>query len=303
MPIQRKPADHRTQKPPPLDPAYRARTLDDSDLIRDLSMQGLLDARGRQAPQAAYTRVGQVSNYGGATINQGPQDQFRSRELGLADRMLGIASGQQRGAGEIAAMRQGNAAIAQQQGMARMNRGGNSALAARSAARNAGNIGLDTAGLAREAALRDQQMASQTAAGLLAQGRGADIGMATSQAGLQQQAGLASMDANNQRIFQQAGLNQATSLANMQARLAQSGMNDQASLAYMAQLYGVNATEMQARLALELAREGKPVAPGPNYLGGALTVGGTVIGGIYGGPAGAMAGGAAGNAAGSALTG
>jgi hypothetical protein len=283
--------------------AAQRTSLESADWLRNQSMKGMLDAQGRQAPQAANTRIGNVSTYGGATIDQSQQNQFRERELALADRLFGIGSGQQMGAGEMAARRQGNLAVAQQQGMARMARGSGvgSAIAARSAARNAGNIGLDTAGLARQAALSDQQMANQTAAGLLGQGRGADIGLATSQAGLRQQAGLASMDAQNQRIFQQAGLDQATSLANMQARLQQTGLNDQAALAYMAQLYGVDAAELQARIQLELGEMAKP--KGGSTLGGLMTVGGTIIGGVAGGPAGAAAGGTAGGALGNGVGG
>jgi len=270
--------------------------LQNADWIRNQSMQGMLDAQGRQAPQAGYTQIGNVARGTAATLGTGPQNQFRQRELGLADRLLGIGSGQQMGAGELAARRQGQRAAAQQIGIARMQRGGNAGMAAAGAAQNIGNLGIATAGQAQQAALQDQQMANQTAAGLLGQARGADIGMATTQAQMQQQMRLANMDAQNQRLFQQAGLNQATSLANMQARLQQTGMNDQAALAYMAQLYGVDAAEMQARLALETAKMQND--KGGSTLGGLMTVGGTVIGGIAGGAPGAAVGAQAGSAVG-----
>lgn len=230
-------------------------SLQDGRDLRNLSRQGLLDAQGRSAPQAGYTRVGPTAAYAGSRINMGPQDELRARELALADRLNAVATGTQMGAGEMAARREGNRAIAQQQAIARSQRGGGAALAARSAARATGDIGLNTAGQAAQARTQDQQLANQTLSGLLGQARGADIGLATSQAGLSQQAGLANMDAQNQAIFQQAGLNQATSLANMQARLQQTGMNDQAALAYLSQLYGVNVAEMQARLQMELQRQ------------------------------------------------
>ncbi len=253
-------------------------TTQSGDWIRNQTMQGMLDAQGRAAPQAGRTQIGQVSTYGGATINQGPQDQFRARELALADRLTGISTGAQQGAGELAVQRQGQRAAAQQIGMARMQRGAGAGMAGLTAARNVGNLGIATAGQAQQAAMGDQQMANQTLSGLLGQGRGADIGLATSQAGMQQQAGLASMDARNQRVFQQAGLDQATSLANMQARLQQTGMNDQAALGYLAQLYGLDVAEMQARLQAEQLRQGQQQIDNAESigLGDLLQAGGTL---------------------------
>ncbi len=277
-------------------------TLSDGDWLRSQTKAGILNAQNRVAPQSGYTTIAPVAQGAGATINMSPQDAWRQRQLALAGRLEGVLNGTQMGAGEMAARREGNRAIAQQQSFARSQRGGNAALAARGAATNAANIGLNTVGQAAQARASDQQMATQTMAGLLEQGRGADIGLATGQAGLTQQQGLANMDARNQAIFQQAGLNQATSLANMQARLQQTGMNDQAILAYLSQLYGVSSTELQARLQYEQIRQGGQASKN-QLLGQALTVGGTIIGGIYGGPAGAAAGGAAGSAIGGKVSG
>lgn len=280
-------------------PSTRAK-LQHNQQLRDLSLQGLRDAQNRQAPQAGYTRVAPVAQTGAAAINMAPQGDWRARELALADRITGVANGTQLGAGEIAVRREGNRALAQQQSFARAQRGGGAALAARGATMNSANIGLNVAGQAGQARTQDQQIANQTLAGVLGQGRGADIGLATSQAGFQQQTNLQNMDAKNQAIFQQAGLNQATSLANMQARLSTMGMNDQAQLAYLSQLFGIDAVELQARLQREQIKSGAK-GGGNSILPGLLTVGGTIIGGIYGGPGGAVAGGTAGSAVGKGL--
>lgn len=269
----------------------------DGDYIRGQTKAGILNAQTRQTPQMQGAQVGQVQGYGGATINQGPQGQTRDHQMALAQRLAGVGDGSVMGAGQMAARQEGNRAIAQQQAMARMGRGGNAALAARGAAMNTGNIGLNVAGQAAQAQRADAQMANQTRAQILDSTRGQDIGLATSQAGMTQQAGLASMDAQNQRIFQQAGLDQATSLANMQSKLQMIGMNDQAILGYLSQLYGVSTAELQARVALENGQGEAPgTSTGRQLLGGALVAGGTIVGGIYGGPAGAAAGGAAGGA-------
>ncbi len=277
-------------------------TLGNRYELANLSRQGLMDAQGRKAPQAAGTQVGQVQGYGGATINQQPQGQIRDYQLDVANRLAGVANGTQMGAGQMAVRQEGNRAVAQQQAMARMGRGGNAALAARGAATNTANIGLNVAGQARAAQVQDAQIANQTRAQILDSARGQDIGLATGQAGLTQQAGLASMDAQNQRVFQQAGLDQATSLANANLRLQQMGMNDATALAYLSQLYNISATELQARIALETRQQMQAgQSTGRSLLGGALVAGGTIVGGIYGGPAGAAAGGAAGGAVNNAI--
>lgn len=248
--------------------------LQNGDYLRGLTRSQLLDIQGRQAPQAMGARVGNVAQGQGAQIATGPQGQFRDRTLALADRLNGVASGQQMGAGQMAVRQEGNRAIAQQQAMARMQRGGNAALAARGAATNVGNIGLNVAGQAGQAQRADAQMATQTMAGLLGEGRAQDIGLATGQAGMNQQMNLANMDARNQQIFQQAGLDQATSLANMQAKLQTMGMNDQAAQAYLAQLFNIDLSEMQARLNQEATRIGGTTAgPGWALVGQAANIG------------------------------
>jgi len=240
-------------------------------------MQAGLDAvRGRQAPQAGNTMVGNVRTGQASQLDPRMQAQFRAQQMQLADRLTGIASGQQQGAGELAAQRQGNNAIAQQQAMARMGRGGNAALAARGAASNAANIGLNTAGLSQQAALQDQSAANAQLGGVISQGREQDIGMAGQNANLQQNMKLANLSAQNQQIFQQAGLNQATSLANMQSKLATMGMNDQAQQAYLAQLFGVSAAEMQGMIAAEGIKVGNyDPGWGREFVGAALQTGGT----------------------------
>jgi hypothetical protein len=224
--------------------------------MEGIAKGGIEGVQGRAAPQAEAAQVGAVERYGGATIDPAQQAQIRQRQMQLADQLRGVASGQQRGAGELAAQRQGSRAIASQQAMAQMGRGANAAMAARGAARNVADIGGQVAGQAQQAALQDQAAARAQLGGVLGQARGADIGLAQAQAGLSQQAGLASMSAENQRIFQQAGLDQSTSLANMQAKLQTMGMNDQAILGYLGQLYGMNAAELQARMQQEALRIG-----------------------------------------------
>lgn len=216
----------------------------DRDYLLKTAQQGIANATNRQAPQAAGTRVGQVAQYGG------PRD-VRAQEMQLAGQLGRVASGQQMGAGELAARRAGQQAIGNAIGSANMARGANAAGGARAAARAAAGIGLGVAGQAQQAGLQDAAAARAQQAGVLGQ-----VGARDTQIGLQ------NMDATNQRVFQQAGLDQATSLANMQARLQAIGMNDQAILGYMSQISGMDAATLQARMQQEQQQLGSTgVAP------------------------------------------
>lgn len=177
-------------------PAQRA----PSDMLRDQYAA----ANSRPTPKMAPTTM----------VDQGRADQFREREIALADQLAGVASGQQRGAGELAVGRQVQNALGQAYGSATMARGNNAAGGARAAARAAGSIGLGGAGMAQEAALSDQSAARSQLAGVLGQGRGADLGVAGQNAAAQ-----------NAQNSQQVGYD-------LQAR----GMNDQAIANYLAQL-------------------------------------------------------------------
>ena len=129
-------------------------------------------------------------------------DPFRAAQLQQMGQLQGIASGQQRGAGELAVQRQAQQALAAQQAQARMARGGNAALAYRNAAGQSAAIGSSAAGASRQAALQDQMNAQGLLSGLSAQGRGADINVSGQNANLQQQAGIqnAGMQQQNQVI-------------------------------------------------------------------------------------------------------
>lgn len=232
-------------------PDPRNSTFSDRGFITDTARQGIGDIRGREAPQAAGTQIGQVRQAVGpgmANLND-----VRQREMALADTLGRVASGQEQGAGELAARRAGDAASANAIGAGMMARGPGVASGARSAARAAAGIGMATAGNAQQAALTDQAAARGQLASVLGQTGSRELGVAN----LGQQLNLANMDAQNQRIFQQAGLDQATSLANMQARLQTMGMNDQAILGYLQTITGMNAAELQARMAQEQASMGQ----------------------------------------------
>jgi hypothetical protein len=146
--------------------------------------------------------------------------------------------------------------------MAHMVRGGNAGMTQLGAARNVATIGGNMAGQAQQAALNDQAQANNQLGSLLNAGRTTDVGMATSQAGLNQQTAL-----------QQGQMDQAAKLANMDAQLRQTGMNDQARIAYLQQLTGMDAAQLQAQMAAY-----SQAKQSPGILGGLLQMGGQLGG-------------------------
>ena len=192
----------------------------DQNFIRDQLRNGVMAAQGRPTPQAQGIRLGSTTN-----VDTGRSDQFRDREMELARQLSAVSTGQQKGAGELAVGRQVGQALGQAYGAATMARGNSAAGGARASARAAGSIGLGGAGMAKEAALGDQAAARAQLAAVLGQGRGADIGIASQNAG-----------AANAATSQQGQMDQATQLANMEAQLRARGMNDQAIAQYLGML-------------------------------------------------------------------
>jgi len=112
----------------------------------------------------------------GMQLTPEQMQQFRNAQMQQMQQLQGIAGGQQKGAGELAAERQAQNALAMQQSMARMARGGDAAMAMRNAANNATAIGQSAAGQGQQAALEDQMRAQGLLANVTGQARGQDIG-------------------------------------------------------------------------------------------------------------------------------
>lgn len=202
------------------------------------TMLGGLNANPPQAGYQHWSDIGpkidqgfQIAETRGAPqLNAGPQDQFRGMQIGQAGQLQNIASGNAKGAGELAAQRQVANAMAQQQAMARMARGGNALLAGRQAARNTAGIGLAGAGMAQQAALGDQTAAHGLLAQLTGQGRGQDLQLAGQNAQLQQN---------------------------------QTAMNDQLYMNMLQQLTGMDAETLRAKMGLYAAQSQQQGLLGP----------------------------------------
>jgi hypothetical protein len=215
--------------------AARKKAQEEQDFLQNNIRQGIGDARNRQAPQMVGAQVAPVR-----TMDTGQSDQFRAAQMGLLNQYQAIANGQQAGAGELGVQRQAQRALGNAAGAATMARGNSAIGGSRAAARAAGAIGLGAAGQAQQAQLSDQAAARQAMMGITGQGREQDIGIAG-----------ANQQAENQRIFQQAGIDQSTSMENAHMKLQQMGLND----AQIANMLGM----LNAQ---RLAQISKPREPG-----------------------------------------
>lgn len=173
-----------------------------------------------------------LGGLGGQRLNFGAADQSRGQMGQLASQLQGVASGTQKGAGEMAVDRQMGQATAAQQALANMARGSNTALAMRNAGRNQADLGVAGAGQAQQAALNDQTNARGQLAGLLSQMRSGDF----TQQGLQQQNYNGQNSAAQGYLGQLLGLDQAQLQALLQKN--QLGMQDQGHLAALLQAAG-----------------------------------------------------------------
>ncbi len=204
-------------------------------------------AANRDAPQATAASM-QAASGTNATIDTGAQNQMRANQLALINRLINPNGPS---AAQMQLQRGTDAAIAAQRAMAASSRGVPAGLANKIAATNAADI--TAKGAADAAILRAQE--DQARQGLLAQtlqgARSQDIGIASEQAGLQQQTLMQNAGFSQEAAQQNAAMAQQTALANLQAGMTQQQQNDA-----MVQFYlGLNLSLDQAQLAAGMALE------------------------------------------------
>jgi hypothetical protein len=138
--------------------------------------------------QRSYLQNG-ILQQSAPQMNTAQSDQTRGQQGQLAQMLMRTATGQQMGPGAAMVQRGVNAAQAAQTSNAMMSRGADAALAARNAARNSADIGVNGAGQMGVAQMQDVNNAQGQLAGLLGQTRTQDIGVAqgNQQAQMQQQ--------------------------------------------------------------------------------------------------------------------
>jgi len=189
------------------------------DYYRQQYRQGAADAASRESPAAQA-----------AQIQQQQQEQFRQQQLQNLYALQQRAQGRgPTSAAEASALEQGEAGKRLAQAQALSARGVSGSAAQRAAQETQARAGISAQqqrGLIRQ---QEQAQAQQALGQLAGQMRGADIGLASSQAGLTQQADL----------------------ANQQAALEQQALNDQLTQFYTNMGMSLEQAQLQAQVAYE----------------------------------------------------
>ncbi len=209
-----------------------------------------------QAPEAIQAQTidrGQVQDVTAPTataaqIARGPQGEVRGQQMTLAQQLAARARGEAPSAAELQLQRSTDRSLAQQLALQAGATGPQAAAARRQAASQQGLLSQEAA---REAAIlraQEQAGAEQALAGLTSDIRGADIGLATSQAGLAQQAELANVESQLRANL----ANQGVDLDVLKANAAAGSAADIANLNTQLQLLGMDEDRARAVLQAEL---------------------------------------------------
>lgn len=192
---------------------------------------------GPAATMSAAT-VAPTTNAQAASIDQSQQAQFRAGQSGLAAQLQAQAAGQGPSLAQSQLQQGTNRNIAQAMALAASQRGSTAGQGLRQIAQQTTAANQQAAQQSADLRMQEQMAARQQLAGVLGQGREADIGLAASQAQLQQQAALQNADAANTAGLAQAQLAQQASMSNQDAlnqfASQQAQLSQQASLANQA---------------------------------------------------------------------
>ena len=253
-----------------------------------------------ESQQISRGDVRDVAAKGAGTMKAGQvaKSDIRGTQTSQLSRLEAAAKGETPSLAEMAAKKQGDRALAQQLAMAAGARGGQAAVARRTAAQQQAAIGQDIAATAAQARLQEQQQAEQLLAGAAGQARGQDIDVSTTQAQLDTQAAAANLTAETQAadrdlraqlanqgvdlnvLKDNAARGDATALANIQAELQKLGMDNNMIQAYLdnevtmrGQDMGLAQIESSEKLARKQAQAQREAA----YIGTAGTLFSTLM--------------------------
>lgn len=188
-----------------------------------------------QSTNMTAAQLAEAERIAAAQISPEQQAQIRARQMSLADALTAQAAGQ----GPSLAGRQladaRNQQIQTAMALAASQRGLTAGQGLRSIADQTTAANQFAASEAAKQRIAEQLSAREQLAGVLSGARTQDIGLATSQAGLAQQAAMANQAAANNASQFQATLDQQANAANMQSQnqfaLQQAALNQQANLA------------------------------------------------------------------------
>lgn len=170
---------------------------------RDIAGLGQFSPNDLYNPNAdVFNQQLNPAQYQTAQIATGPQDQFRGRQMSLADALQAQSMGQGPSLAQSQLQQGLNQNIKNQMALAATQRGGSPGLGQRQLAQNIAGANQQAAMQAAQTRMAEQMSAREQLGGVLQGGRGQDIGLASSQADLQQQSNMANASAQNQFALQ-----------------------------------------------------------------------------------------------------
>lgn len=227
----------------------------------------LAASQGRERPGVTAAQIGtaaqaQAAQAQGATIDPSQQAQFRAGQTSLAAALQAQAAGQGPSLAQSQLQSATDRNIAQSMALAASQRGVGAGQGLRSIQQNAAMANQQAARQSAEIRAQEQMAAQQQLAGVLQGARQQDIGLATDQAGLtqqanltnaqlQQQTSLANMDAQNQNMINQAQLVQQARMADQQGALQTMALNDAQARFYNQGMLDIDQQNQAAAMALE----------------------------------------------------
>lgn len=216
-------------------PTYQAQNVQDAPTVTAPTFDpNALKGPGTVAGPTSFTgaTIGGVGDPRAVLIDQAGSNEWRAQQQSLAQQLALQASGQ----GPSLATEQLNQAQKANQAAAfaqlASQRGGPSAAGARSAQMASAQIQGQTARDAATARIQEQMAARQQLGGVLESGRGADIQLATQQAMMQQEAGLAKYKGDLERAIAQGQLDQQTASQMFEAAVGNARQNASMTAAY-----------------------------------------------------------------------
>ena len=219
-------------------------------LIDELNAQRVA-AGEREFTPAQAAQLAEADTMKAAQMKLAPQEEFRTGQKSLVSALQAQSAGQ---GPSLAAMqmddaRQQNIATAMALGASQRGLGAGQGL--RQIADQAQSANQMAARDAMRGRIAEQLAARQQLGGVLQGARGQDIGIASEQAGLEQQAAMANQAATNQFALQQGSFDQQTALANQQAELQAQAQQDALTQALNQQIGGLTMGQQSSLQDLE----------------------------------------------------
>lgn len=210
---------------------------DDKDIEKEkrLVQKRQRAVSARQAPEMQAADIG-----GAAQIDTGAQEEFRQRQIALADQLAAQARGEGPSLASMQLQEGRDANIAQAMALAASQRGQTAGQGLRQIAEQATQATSQAAADAARARVAEQLAAREQLAGVAQTGRAADIGLATDQAALEQE-----------EAIRQAELAQSAAGSNLESALETQRLKDAMSQFHTGAELGLGLEEREAARDLE----------------------------------------------------